>query len=176
MNNTIIVKIHGEDSFLRRVSRSVSTLLRNWRIQPEDATIVMEIENGVLTEFNASAPAQVILVDYDTIEEGRTFALRVRWSPLTAIQEAPFKTEEIAIILRIENGVMPEVYVSQPAELMIMDHDIIRGGETFAPQGYPSDTNLLFNRREGCQSFGNRWQMLLLEDNYLMNDGLVTGS
>lgn len=35
------------------------------------------------------------------------------------------------IVLKIESGVVSEVYASAPIQLIVVDHDVIEGGETF---------------------------------------------
>ena len=35
------------------------------------------------------------------------------------------------IILKIESGVVSEVYASSPVKIVVVDHDVIEGGETF---------------------------------------------
>ncbi len=35
------------------------------------------------------------------------------------------------VIIKIESGVVSEVYSSEPLNLTIVDHDVIEGGETF---------------------------------------------
>ena len=36
-----------------------------------------------------------------------------------------------SIIIKIESGVVADVYVTEPANIVIVDHDMIEGGETF---------------------------------------------
>jgi hypothetical protein len=35
------------------------------------------------------------------------------------------------IVLKIESGVVSEVYASAPTKVIVVDHDVIEGGETF---------------------------------------------
>ncbi len=35
------------------------------------------------------------------------------------------------IVLKIESGVVSEVYASSPVKVVVVDHDVIEGGETF---------------------------------------------
>jgi hypothetical protein len=35
------------------------------------------------------------------------------------------------IILKIESGVVADIYVTEPVQVIIVDHDVIEGGETF---------------------------------------------
>jgi hypothetical protein len=36
-----------------------------------------------------------------------------------------------AIIIKIEGGIVADVYVTEPMHIVIVDHDMIEGGETF---------------------------------------------
>ncbi len=36
------------------------------------------------------------------------------------------------IIVKIESGIISEVYASAPIQVIVVDHDVIEGGETFA--------------------------------------------
>jgi hypothetical protein len=36
-----------------------------------------------------------------------------------------------AIIIKIESGIVADVYVTEPMQIVIIDHDMIEGGETF---------------------------------------------
>ncbi len=35
------------------------------------------------------------------------------------------------IIIKIESGAVAEIYASEPAQVIVVDHDLIEGGETF---------------------------------------------
>ena len=36
-----------------------------------------------------------------------------------------------AIIIKIESGIVADVYVTEPMQIVIVDHDMIEGGESF---------------------------------------------
>ncbi len=35
------------------------------------------------------------------------------------------------IIVKIESGVISDIYASEPVQVIVVDHDVIEGGETF---------------------------------------------
>ncbi len=35
------------------------------------------------------------------------------------------------IIIKVESGVVAEIYLTEPAEITVVDHDVIEGGESF---------------------------------------------
>lgn len=47
------------------------------------------------------------------------------------------------IILKIESGVVSEIYASMPVEVIVVDHDVIEGGETFAQRMHKSVSTMV---------------------------------
>jgi len=46
------------------------------------------------------------------------------------------------IVVKIESGVVSEVYSSSPIQVIIVDHDVIEGGETFEQRVHKSVSTL----------------------------------
>jgi hypothetical protein len=42
------------------------------------------------------------------------------------------------IVLKIESGVVSEIYASDPIQVIVVDHDVIEGGETFEQRVHKS--------------------------------------
>jgi len=51
------------------------------------------------------------------------------------------------IVIKIESGVVADVYVSEPADIIIVDHDMIEGGESFEQRVLKS---VFSHRSEKC--------------------------
>ena len=42
------------------------------------------------------------------------------------------------IVIKIESGIVSEVYASAPIQVIVVDHDVIEGGETFEQRVHKS--------------------------------------
>ncbi len=47
------------------------------------------------------------------------------------------------VIVKIESGIVSEVYASVPAVVIVVDHDVIEGGETFEQRVHKSVSTML---------------------------------
>lgn len=47
------------------------------------------------------------------------------------------------IILKIESGIVSDIYASAPVEVIIVDHDVIEGGESFEQRMHKSVSTML---------------------------------
>lgn len=50
------------------------------------------------------------------------------------------------IVVKIESGVVSEVYASSPIQVIVVDHDVIEGGETFEQRVHKSVSTLYPDR------------------------------
>ena len=58
------------------------------------------------------------------------------------------------IIIKIESGVVADVYFTEPVNVTIVDHDVIEGGETF--EGRMKKAVSVHDPRSARQARGNR--------------------
>lgn len=58
-------------------------------------TLIVKIESGVIAEVYSTAPAQIIVVDYDLIEGDETFDCRMRKAVLSMPPDDYIKSHDI---------------------------------------------------------------------------------
>ncbi len=63
-------------------------------------SIVVKIESGIVADIYATCPLQVTIVDYDMIEGGEPFELRMKKSVLTMAPEQRIRPEHIEELVR----------------------------------------------------------------------------
>jgi hypothetical protein len=69
------------------------------------------------------------------------------------------------IVIKIESGVVSEVYASAPVQLIVVDHDVIEGGETFAQRVHKSVSTMAPDRGVKPEDIESLVATLVLECN-----------
>ncbi len=63
-------------------------------------TVIIKIESGVVADIYSSHPVQAIIVDYDMIEGGETFELRMKQAVLPMTAEQGITEENVDDVLK----------------------------------------------------------------------------
>jgi hypothetical protein len=63
-------------------------------------TIIIKIESGVVADIYSTGPMRAIIVDYDMIEGGETFDLRMKKAVLSMTPEQYVKPEDIDAVVK----------------------------------------------------------------------------
>jgi hypothetical protein len=75
-----------------RIAKEKARLMNNY--------IIIKIESGVVSEIYSSTPLQATVVDYDMIEGGETFELRVKKAVLSMAPEQLVRPDQIEPLVR----------------------------------------------------------------------------
>lgn len=67
------------------------------------------------------------------------------------------------IIIKIESGVVADVYFTEPVNVTIVDHDVIEGGETFETRMKKAVLSLTPEQRVRHEDLEQVVEMLVLE-------------
>jgi len=67
------------------------------------------------------------------------------------------------IIIKIESGVVADVYSTEPVNVTIVDHDVIEGGETFEGRMKKAVLSMTPGQRVRPEKIGHMVETLVLE-------------
>ncbi len=67
------------------------------------------------------------------------------------------------IIIKIESGVVADVYFTEPVRVTVVDHDVIEGGETFEDRMKKAVLSMIPEQRISPEDIEGRVKALVLE-------------